>query len=86
MKFLFPFCVAILFGAVCSFEITKPDCQGNTTNGGYNSCRLRCDNLNNPPRVCPQYLLQGCTCKSGYIPVDASYRPLKCVKREDCPK
>ncbi|CAL1269149.1 unnamed protein product [Larinioides sclopetarius] len=86
MKFLFPFCVVILFGAVFTFEITQPDCHGNTTEGGYNSCRLRCDNLNNPPRICPQFLLLGCTCKNGYIPVDASSKPLKCVKREDCSK
>ncbi|GIY00698.1 TIL domain-containing protein [Caerostris darwini] len=78
--------ITLLCFALCYSQFTAPDCHGNTTQGGYNPCRKRCDNLRNPPRFCPLFLLQGCTCKNGYIPVDSSYKPLKCVKEEDCPK
>ncbi|GFT32554.1 TIL domain-containing protein [Nephila pilipes] len=69
-------------------QFTEPNynCMGNTTLGGYNNCRRRCDNYNNPPRFCPLFLLRGCTCKKDYIPVDKSYNPLRCVLPQDCPK
>ncbi|GIY64458.1 hypothetical protein CEXT_558561 [Caerostris extrusa] len=42
--------ITLLCFALCRSQFTAPDCQGNTTQGGYNPCRKRCDNLRNPPR------------------------------------
>ncbi|GIX89047.1 hypothetical protein CDAR_536791 [Caerostris darwini] len=44
------FLITLLCFALCYSQFTAPDCHGNTTQGGYNPCRKRCDNLGHPPR------------------------------------
>ncbi|GIY00694.1 TIL domain-containing protein [Caerostris darwini] len=87
MKFVISVCIiTLLCFAFCCSQLDDPDCHGNTTKGTYTPCQKRCDNLGHPPSVCPLFIIHGCTCKDGYIPVDRNYNPLKCVKEEDCPE
>lgn len=47
------------------------------------ACPITCDNLHNPPRVCPRQCVSKCFCKEGFF---RDTRTNKCVPKDQCPK